>query len=107
MEPEKETPETPPAGPGAAPAAAPPKPDEKKALLLNIYAQLQLFCPECGEMVVATDKESTEDGTLELELTPDNGYRFELPKVDGTCDACKIPVYREKLILFYQGKRPA
>lgn len=92
-----------------APAAPvePPPIEEKKPALLNVYAQVQLNCPLCGEVVISTDEGSTEDGTLELELTAENGYRAEIPRVDGECDACKAPVFREKIILFYHGKRPA
>lgn len=97
---DKQTPE------GAAPAGTPAAVDEKpKQALLSVYAQVQYLCPSCGEIVLATDEKSTKDGTNELELTPENGYRDELPELIGTCDACKIPVYRQKIILFYHGKR--
>lgn len=101
---ETETKETP-AAPAGPTAAVDEKKEEVKPLLLSVYAQLQYLCPACGEVVLATDEGSTKDGINELELTSETEYRAELPNIAGTCDTCKIPVYREKVILLYHGKR--
>jgi hypothetical protein len=85
------------AGAGAPAATATVPKDEKKPQLLNISALIRYSCPGCGETVNASE----DDETDELELNEENNHRAELPADTGTCDFCKLPIARKKIVIAY------